>query len=515
MNPYHFQRIDEFGFGLRLVDDKYVRECPEKTRPSWDLLPHMKGCVLNTSLEIQPKKAISKADFEFVRSTPLFNAIPQKARLYLFYAIEPMQVPAGSRFIRQGEEGDSFYIIRNGSCVVNVERDGLLHRVAVVRTGHTVGEMAVVTGESRRAHVDAQTDMELWRVDMPKFEAICSEHPELRHIITEIVTSRLDINRVTDERFIGKYVISEVIARGGAAIVYKGAHTVLNLPVAIKMLKHKLAMNDYFLEQIQKEAKVIASLKHDNIVRVYDIEQLYRTIFIVMEYLDGVTLDALLKTNKRLSFSHTLNIILQICAGLSYAHKQGIVHRDIKPANIILQGDDTVKILDFGLAAPPGTIDSEFEGTPYYASPDQIALAAVDERSDIYSLGIVCYRMLTGDYPFKANDPAQIFRMHMTKELPDPRALIQDLPDEFCIFLRVATEKDPSQRYQNVDQIIRELAPLIDKLGVSASNRLIPWSNTIKLRVSYRKEQKAAVRKALKDFARQLEELDAELQEID
>ncbi len=461
-------------------------------------------------------KAVSKADFEFVKQTPLFDAIPPEARLKLFRSIKRKAVKAGERFIHQGEEGDSFYVIRSGTCAVNLEKDGAVHPVAILGPGHAVGEMAILTGESRNAHVDARTDMDLWCLGRDEFEDICSEHQEIRHFLTGILTNRLDRSRLTADRPIGKYMITEVLGRGGGSIVYKGVHATLDMPVAIKMLKHKLAMDARFLEQFQGEARTIANLNHENIVKVYDVEQLYRTVFIVMEYLEGRTVERIISQTGRLPLSKALDILIQVAAGLGYAHESGIVHRDVKPANIFIQSNDKAKILDFGLAGSPGVSDSRIiEATPYYVPPERIKCAAVDARSDIYSLGITAFRMVTGEYPFPDDDVAKLLQMHLKDPLPDPRYLANDLPDDFCAFIAKATRKNPADRFQSAAEIIEHLRPTARKLGVSVGGDSARSLTSTNLMLRYRDEHTAIVRRLVKDFSKELEKIGAVLLEAE
>ncbi len=459
---------------------------------------------------------ISRADFEFVKKIELFKAIPPKARRGLFSAIERLKVPSGARFIRQGETGDSFFIIRSGSCSVNHERGDTVYRVALLGQGDIVGEMAVVTGENRNSHVDAETEMELWRVGRDDFDKICQEHEELREFLTGVVTNRLEAASITSARKIGKYSLQEIVGSGGHAIVYRGVHSTLDLSVAIKMLKHKLAMDSSFMDQFEREAKIIATLNHVNIVKVYDVERLYRTVFIVMEYIDGVPLEKLLVGAGKLAAAESLNVLLQVCAGLGYAHERGIVHRDIKPENIMIQNDNKVTILDFGLAGPPGAqVGYEVQGTPLYIAPEVISRGKVDERSDIYSLGMVCYRMMTGQRPFDGTDPAAVFRQHLHCEVPDPRSLDPDLPEDLCKFLCRATQKNPEARYQSVNEIIQELQPLARNLGVNPSDRAQPLSHTMTLLVSYRDEHKTLLKRFLKDVSRELDKIGAIMKQAD
>jgi eukaryotic-like serine/threonine-protein kinase len=480
-----------------------------------NLLPG-KEVAMNYPENGPPRQRISQADFDFVKNMELFKAIPQNARRLLFTSLERLKVPQGTRFIAQGEMGDSFFIIRNGSCAVNLEKGGTVRQLAILGPGEVVGEMAVLTGENRNSHVDAQTDMELWRVSRKDFDSICSEHGELRHFLTEILTKRLEGASIASARTIGKYTLQEVVGTGGWAIVYRGVHSTLDLSVAIKMLKHRLAMDASFMRQFEREAKVIANLNHENIVKVYDIERLYRTVFIVMEYIEGVTLEKLLVGSAKLPPAKSLNILLQLCAGLGYAHGKGIVHRDIKPANIMIQGDKKARILDFGLAGPPGALSGYVvEGTPLFMPPEVIRQDKVDARSDIYSLGMVCYRMMTGKIAFRGPDASAIFRQHLHSELPDPRSANPELPDELCKFLVRATQKDPAARYQSANDIVEELHDLAGSLGVTTPDQAPQRSHTTTLLVSYRDEHKEIVNRFLKDVSRELEKIGAVMRQAD
>jgi len=460
-------------------------------------------------------KGMSQPDLKFLIHTPFFDAIPQEAKFHLLAAMKRKTAHAGERIITQGDEGNCFYVIQEGTCEVTLEKDGALYPLAILQAGDTVGEMAVLTGENRSAHVDAQTDMTLWRIDRDKFEEICAEYPEIRHFLTGIVTSRFARSRVTAERTVGKYVINDVVGQGGWSMVYRGRHKSLEMPVAVKMLKHNLAMESAFLDQFRDEAKTIAHLNHQNIVKVYDIEELFRTVFIIMEYLEGISVEAILKAKERLPIPQAMNILLQVCSGLAYAHERGIIHRDVKPANIFVQSDETVKILDFGLACAPGTCNARIEGTPLYVSPEQIKGRPVDQRSDIYSLGIAFYRIITGQRAFHDTDISNLLSLHLYEDFRDPRSLVPDLPEELHQFLDVATRKEPEDRYQNVNQIIHDLQPLAQKLGIQYSARTAPSFNMISLFLFYRDEHQAILKRLVDDFGQELKKIGAVLREAD
>jgi serine/threonine protein kinase len=461
-----------------------------------------------------PKKGMCPSDVQFLMHTKLVDAIPQEAKCYLLNYMTPKDLKAGERLISQGDEGDSFYVIQDGSCVIKVEKEGKLYPVARVKAGDIVGEMAIVTGERRMANVDAETRTKLWGVSRAQFDEICKKCPDLREFLTEIVTNRFSFSRMTADRTIGKYVINEILGRGGFSIVYKGIHPILNMPVAIKMLKHDMAMDPDFSEQFMSEAKTIARLNHENIVNVYDIEELYRTIFIIMEYLEGMSLDYILEKMPSLPLCKMLDILLQVCAGLAYAHEQGIIHRDIKPANIWIQPDGRVKIVDFGLACAPGTEVGLFEGTIFYMSPEQIDGDFVDERTDIYSLGIMAYKMITGQRPFLDDNFANVMKWHLHEDIPDPRTLIPDLPDELYNFLMRATQKDPAERYKNMWEVLNDLRHLAEKMGVKSLPQLRK-RKMMSLFLFYKDEHQSVLNQLVENFSNELKKIETVLRVAD
>ena len=375
-------------------------------------------------------------------------------------------VRAGERIVTQGEITDKAYIIQHGSCLVIVEKNGESHPVDHRRRGDIIGATPILTGEPQMAHVEAETDVELCVLKSSMLNNISTEHPELLDFLTEIVASRFDTTRPIAERKISKYIASDIIGRGAFSIVYGGIHAGLKMPVTIKMMKHDMAMNPDFLKSFKNEAKIIAKLNHENIVRVYDIEERYRTVFIIMERLTGTTLDVLLKSVHRLPPQRIVNYLVQICKGLQYAHQHGIVHQDIKPANIFILPDDKIKILDFGLACPVGS-ENFLSGTPFYMSPEQVQCFPVDQRSDIYSLGLVVYEMSTGKRPFEGKDQWKVMEMRANHEIPDPAMEIPDLPEVLRDFILKACARDPFHRYQNISEALAALKALISDYGLT------------------------------------------------
>jgi len=455
------------------------------------------------------------SDYEFFLGTKLLRSIPREAFCRILNSLFYRSLRAGERLMSQGEEGNSFYLIRSGSCVVQTEKDGRLHPVTRLQTGDIVGEMAVLTGEPRNAHVDAETDMALWGITREQFDRIAAIHPEIRGFLTELVTHRFATSHLTPDRTIGKYVIKEIIGKGGYSIVYRGVHAELNMPVAIKMLKHDMAMEEEFLRQFREEAKTIASLNHENIVKIYDIEERFRTVFIVMEYLEGISLDDLLIKIVRLPPQRTVNILIQVCRGLRYAHQRGVVHLDLKPANIYLQNNDQVKILDFGLACSTGKEVFDLCGTPFYMAPEQIEGRGVDHRSDLYSLGITAYEMLTGERPFPEEDLLKLMDLHVKEDIPDPRQRIPDLPEGLCAFIAKATQRDPSLRYQSLDEALCDLTRVAESLGITEPGRHRPARRMMGLFLFYNEDQRLLLNELLEEFAKKAKEHGLHLKSTD
>jgi serine/threonine protein kinase len=244
---------------------------------------------------------------------------------------------------------------------------------------------------------------------------------------------------------------------------------------------------------------------------VYDIEELYRTIFIIMEYLQGLPLDYILGKMEKLPASRVVDILLQVCAGLDYAHKQGIVHQDIKPPNLFVQPNDQVKIVDFGLACSPGDADSSLRGTIFYAPPELIEGDSVNEQTDIYCLGITAFEMITGQRPFPEDDINEMINMRLSEDIPDPRTFVPDLPEELCGFVIRSTQRDPNARYKSVSEAIHDLRPLVKKLGVKREPRLEEQRKMMSLFLFYPNHQELLLKRLVEGFSDELNKLGAEL----
>jgi eukaryotic-like serine/threonine-protein kinase len=455
------------------------------------------------------------ADYEFFLSTRLLRAVPREAVCSVLNSIFRVSIPAGDRLINQGDPGDTFFIIQKGTCVVHLEKDSELFFVTRLRERDVVGEMAVLTGELRCARVTAETDMVLWGLTKKRFEKLSTEYPDLRVFLTELVSYRFDSSPNTADRIIGKYLITDIVGHGGYSIVYKGRHIDLEMPVAIKMMKHDMAMDQYFIRNFRKEAKTVAALNHRHIVKVFDIDERFRTLFIIMEYLEGTPLDALLKKVGPLPVKQVMEMLYAIVYGLEYAHKKGLVHLDIKPANIFLPSNDQLKILDFGLACPPGTESLCGLGTPHYVSPEQIEGEVIDCRTDVYSLGIMTFELLTGAHPYPGNDPSVLMEAHLTQEIPDPRNRVSDLPECLCEFIWKATQKDPKDRFQTMEEVLSFLRLVSNELGLAGPDGGRTERKMSSLFLFYQEDHRLLLNALLEEFSRKVRDAGIVLKAVD
>ncbi|QQK07756.1 Stk1 family PASTA domain-containing Ser/Thr kinase [Miniphocaeibacter halophilus] len=258
-----------------------------------------------------------------------------------------------------------------------------------------------------------------------------------------------------------RYVIEENVGIGGMAIVYKAKDTLLNRYVAVKVLKNEFMDDEEFLKKFAMEAQSAASLSHQNIVSVYDVGS--STIdnkkynYIVMEYIDGKTLKDIINEKGALEPEYIANIGFQIAAAIEAAHKNGVIHRDIKPHNILINSDNIAKVTDFGIARISSsatiTYTSTVLGTVHYISPEQAKGKFIDEKSDIYSLGVVLYEMATGKVPFDAENAVGIALKHIQDPLIDPKSINNSIPDGLNEIIIKAMEKNPGDRFENATEI--------------------------------------------------------------
>jgi len=258
----------------------------------------------------------------------------------------------------------------------------------------------------------------------------------------------------------GRYRVLRKIGGGGMADVYLCEDLTLGRRVALKVLLQRFLDDPNFVERFRREAKAAAGLNHANLVSIYDWGEVDGTYFIVMEYVEGETLKDLVRRRGRLGGSEAVRISLQLLAALEFAHRAGIVHRDVKPQNVMLDREGNVKVMDFGIARAGDSGMTEagsILGTAQYLAPEQAKGQRVDERSDLYSVGIVIYEMLTGTVPFKGDSAVTVALKHVNEMAAEPAQLVPGMPYALNQIVLKAIAKDPDQRYQTAEQFARDL----------------------------------------------------------
>lgn len=280
------------------------------------------------------------------------------------------------------------------------------------------------------------------------------------------------IGRVFDKR----YRIEKVIGVGGMAIVFKAEDILMNRTVAIKMLKNDMSEDSEALRRFINESKAVAMLSHENIVNIYDVSVKGNTKYIVMEYIEGITLKSFLKRKGgTLSWRETLNITEQILRALEHAHSKGVIHRDIKPQNIMLLKNGLIKVADFGIAKLPDndsfTLTDKAVGTVNYISPEQAMNdAPADERSDLYSVGVLMYELSCGQLPFTGDTPVSVAYKHVNDTPKHPREIRPEIPEGLDQIIMRAMEKSPDRRFRSAKQMLSHINALKENPGIKFRN---------------------------------------------
>lgn len=272
---------------------------------------------------------------------------------------------------------------------------------------------------------------------------------------------------ITGRKVLNRYKIVERIGGGGMSVVWKAYDLVLDRFVALKVLRPEMSEDEEFIRRFRREAQSVASLSHPNIVNIYDVGEDQGLYFIVMELIEGETLRDKLKREGALDPEEALDIACQICEALSHAHARRIIHRDIKPQNILITKNGHVKVADFGIARALGAISTTSRdlvvGSAPYLSPEQAKNGEVSNRSDIYSLGVVLFEMLTGKQPFAGDSPVAVALQHVHSEAPSVKEMRPSLPDSVAKVVAKALRKNPEERFSSADEMRREMKLILSQ----------------------------------------------------
>lgn len=271
------------------------------------------------------------------------------------------------------------------------------------------------------------------------------------------------------EKYVGlvfdnRYRIEKVIGVGGMAIVFKATDLLMRRVVAVKILKDEISADEQSVKRFVNESKAVAMLSHQNIVNIYDVSVRENVKYIVMEFIEGITLTSYMKHREVLGLREIISYTMQILRALDHAHKKGIVHRDIKPQNIMLIKNGLIKVTDFGIAKLPNaetiSMTDKAIGTVYYISPEQVTGTDIDRRSDLYSLGVMMYEMATGTLPFTADSPVSVAMKQVNDEPTPPREVNPYIPVGLEQIILHAMQKNPNDRYQSADEMLSQLQKL-------------------------------------------------------
>jgi serine/threonine protein kinase/tetratricopeptide (TPR) repeat protein len=280
----------------------------------------------------------------------------------------------------------------------------------------------------------------------------------------------------TGSTFAGRYQIIEELGKGGMGKVYKANDTKINEKIALKLIKPEVAADKKTIERFSNELKFARKIRHNNVCQMFDLNEEQGTHYITMEYVRGEDLKRLIRKMGQLSVGQVIPIAKQVCDGLAEAHRLGVVHRDLKPQNVMVDEEGNARIMDFGIArsiiGKGITGAGVMIGTPEYMSPEQAEVKEVDQRSDIYSLGVILYEMVTGRVPFEGETPLGIAMKHKSEMPKDPRELNAQIPEDLSQVILRCMEKDKEKRYQSAGEVSSELSRI--EKGIPSTEREIP-----------------------------------------
>lgn len=387
-----------------------------------------------------------------------FSELPSEVRdaLAMHATVRPFE--AGELLLRQGETADSLLVILEGSVEVKVSDGDRSHLIARLEQHTIVGEMGLLTGERRSANVAAVQPGRVAVIARDKLEHIAGCHPRLGVALSELIADRIG-TRTIDALYgkaVGNYRIGHRLGRGGMGIVYAATQVAptRGRQVALKMLRHDLVCDRSSAARFRQEAEIVQSLCHPHIVRMFEEFPAYGTRFIALELCPGISLSEMIERGGRLPEPVVRSVVGQLAGALDCAHTAGIAHRDLKPSNVLVRRDGIVKLTDFGLArAPVGkggdqslTESRQIVGTPHYMAPEQFLGERGDSRSDLYSLGVLAYEMLTGGPQLRTNRISDLARERLSWSLPAAELVRSGLDQGLYEFLASCLTQEPEHR---------------------------------------------------------------------
>lgn len=378
----------------------------------------------------------------------------------LDYLVKPFESSRLLKAVRNSLDID--FLLRKGKAQL------VIARVAPVIEGKRINkgnvDLFYALGQAYEKIEDFVKAADLYR-DIAKFNP---RYPGIQKKLKKIEKLKDDIIKIYHR---DRYDIKKEVGRGGIGVVYRAKDKKLGRMVALKILNQSPRPKKRDIDRFISEAKKIAKLKHANIVRVHDYGQIENDYFISMEFIEGMHLETLIKKRDPIPIPDILIISKELFTALKHSHRKGVIHRDIKPKNIMINHENEVKVVDFGIAILRGEITREnrdvIYGTPFYMSPEQITNSTTDHLSDIYSAGVTLFHMVTGSIPFKGSSFEEIMRGHLIDPVPSIKEYRNDAPEKLIQIIKKCMEKNKEDRYQKARQVLEEIDEIRDDKGKS------------------------------------------------
>jgi CRP-like cAMP-binding protein/tRNA A-37 threonylcarbamoyl transferase component Bud32 len=443
------RRYHDFLASIR----RHRKDCKDLESSIRTLLKKNAAALPSAPPLVEPLNSEASLPRLLSKLNPFSQLPPRVCEEIASHAVEA-KFEAGHVLFRQGEASDCLIVLLEGSVEISVSDRGRSHIIATLDERTVIGELGLLTSEPRSGSVVATTAGRIAVISREKFAHLISAHPTLSIAFSELIAKRvgtLSIDVLCGKSIQG-YKLHRRIGRGGMGIVYAALDQNLNEERAVKMLRHDLVYDRGTLRRFHQEASIVKSLRHPNIVRMYDEFSAYGTCFVAMELCDGMSLSAVMQRYSPMPLPAIRGIIGQLARALEHTHMAGIAHRDLKPSNVMVLTDGTVKLTDFGLARSPMSLDTELTeqgqimGTPRYMSPEQMLGERGDCQSDLYSLGLVLYELVTGVPLFTACSFRELIRERGRWQLPDKTQICDELPNDLFEILQQTLVDEPEGR---------------------------------------------------------------------
>jgi tRNA A-37 threonylcarbamoyl transferase component Bud32 len=455
---------------LNATDDAIGSDClPEGLRRLWN---HLESCDRDASTR-DPSPNDGTTHGILFRSSP-FSTLGTQTLNDLLSVMRVREFAAGEFLIHQGDPAEFLLLILTGHASARLRgTPGDSAPVGEFGPGDVVGEISLVADEPRTADVIARTLVRALILDASDFHVLANRHPDLRVLLTEIVTERLGQARHDGlgGKDVNGYQIVECVGRGGMGVVYDARHLATGRRVALKMMNHRLTYHLAARRRFRKEASILATLAHPSLARLYSSFPAYKTEFLAMEFCEGPTLAHAITVRGSLAEPVVRRIVGQLADALRYVHSHGLVHRDVKPSNVVLTRSGHTKLIDFGIALIERDSDlrnalestshpAALLGTPRYMAPEQFSDRVVDYRADLYGLACIAFEALTGRPPIQSSGIFNIVREHAHFVMPSADAIGVGVSQEMYEVLAVGLEHDPTRRVLDLDRLASWAGPV-------------------------------------------------------